>query len=99
MHEIESHKIQQVIVSNAGRDTQQKGCVHENMKQLARKQNLRTCYIHTCFAAVQGGIGPAGLASEDLHVLDFTDIDRPRWHRSVAVVFNARWPAAEHHWW
>lgn len=30
----------------------------------------------------QGGIGPAGLASEDLHVLDFTDFDRPRWHRS-----------------
>lgn len=34
---------------------------------------------------VQGGIGPAGLASEDLHVLDFTDQARPRWHRvSVA---------------
>lgn len=31
--------------------------------------------------ALQGGIGPAGLASEDLHVLDFTDMDRPRWHR------------------
>lgn len=30
---------------------------------------------------VQGGIGPAGLASEDLHVLDFTDLDKPRWHR------------------
>ncbi|KAK9868860.1 hypothetical protein WJX84_000767 [Apatococcus fuscideae] len=30
---------------------------------------------------VQGGIGPAGLATEDLHVLDFTDFDRPRWHR------------------
>ena len=30
---------------------------------------------------VQGGIGPAGLASEDLHVLDFTEPDRPRWHR------------------
>lgn len=30
---------------------------------------------------IQGGIGPAGLASEDLHVLDFTDPDRPRWHR------------------
>ncbi len=29
----------------------------------------------------QGGIGPAGLASEDLHVLDFTDFERPRWHR------------------
>ncbi|KFM29108.1 Serine/threonine-protein phosphatase BSL3 [Auxenochlorella protothecoides] len=33
---------------------------------------------------VQGGIGPAGLASEDLHVLDFTDTEKPRWHR-VAV--------------
>ena len=32
-----------------------------------------------CFG--QGGIGPAGLASEDLHVLDFTDFERPRWHR------------------
>lgn len=30
---------------------------------------------------IQGGIGPAGLATEDLHVLDFTDPDRPRWHR------------------
>lgn len=30
---------------------------------------------------VQGGIGPAGLATEDLHVLDFTDMDKPRWHR------------------
>ena len=30
---------------------------------------------------VQGGIGPAGLASEDLHVLDFADMERPRWHR------------------
>lgn len=33
----------------------------------------------------QGGIGPAGLASEDLHVLDFTDMDRPRWHRSASL--------------
>eukprot|EP00873_Tetraselmis_striata_P045630 jgi/Tetstr1/465894/TSEL_010511.t1 len=30
---------------------------------------------------IQGGIGPAGLAAEDLHVLDFTDINKPRWHR------------------
>lgn len=30
----------------------------------------------------QGGIGPAGLASEDLHVLDFTDFSNPKWHRS-----------------
>lgn len=30
---------------------------------------------------LQGGIGPAGLATEDLHVLDFTELDKPRWHR------------------
>ena len=30
---------------------------------------------------MQGGIGPAGLASEDLHVLDFADLEKPRWHR------------------
>lgn len=30
---------------------------------------------------IQGGIGPAGLATEDLHVLDFTDFNKPRWHR------------------
>lgn len=34
---------------------------------------------------LQGGIGPAGLATEDLHVLDFTDMDRPRWHRLVQL--------------
>jgi hypothetical protein len=34
---------------------------------------------------VQGGIGPAGLASEDLHVLDFTDVAKPRWHRVVVA--------------
>ncbi|QDZ17857.1 serine/threonine-protein phosphatase [Chloropicon primus] len=32
---------------------------------------------------VQGGIGPAGLASEDLHVLDFSNPTAPRWHRVV----------------
>ncbi|XVF69278.1 hypothetical protein PTKIN_Ptkin11bG0068300 [Pterospermum kingtungense] len=31
---------------------------------------------------IQGGIGPAGLSAEDLHVLDFTQ-QRPRWHRVV----------------
>ncbi|GMH11142.1 hypothetical protein Nepgr_012983 [Nepenthes gracilis] len=31
---------------------------------------------------VQGGIGPAGLSSEDLHVLDLTQ-QRPRWHKVV----------------
>eukprot|EP00232_Nephroselmis_pyriformis_P020890 CAMPEP_0182865234 /NCGR_PEP_ID=MMETSP0034_2-20130328/7583_1 /TAXON_ID=156128 /ORGANISM="Nephroselmis pyriformis, Strain CCMP717" /LENGTH=859 /DNA_ID=CAMNT_0024997525 /DNA_START=139 /DNA_END=2715 /DNA_ORIENTATION=- len=30
---------------------------------------------------IQGGIGPAGLATDDLHVLDFTDPENPRWHR------------------
>lgn len=35
----------------------------------------------TCRAAFQGGIGPLGLACEDLYVLDFTEADRPRWHR------------------
>ena len=37
------------------------------------------------FNGMQGGIGPAGLATEDLHVLDFTDFDRPRWHRYAAT--------------
>ena len=32
---------------------------------------------------VQGGIGPAGLATEDLHVLDFSNPNAPRWHRVV----------------
>ncbi|XP_024537636.1 serine/threonine-protein phosphatase BSL3 isoform X1 [Selaginella moellendorffii] len=31
---------------------------------------------------IQGGIGPAGVSSEDLHVLDLTQA-RPRWHRVV----------------
>ncbi|KAI3797869.1 hypothetical protein L1987_33133 [Smallanthus sonchifolius] len=31
---------------------------------------------------IQGGIGPAGLSAEDLHVLDLTQ-QRPRWHRAV----------------
>lgn len=34
---------------------------------------------------IQGGIGPHGLASEDLHVLDFTDTERPRWHRVMVA--------------
>lgn len=32
------------------------------------------------FYLTQGGIGPAGLSAEDLHVLDLTQ-QRPRWHR------------------
>ncbi|PPR80381.1 hypothetical protein GOBAR_AA40332 [Gossypium barbadense] len=31
---------------------------------------------------IQGGIGPAGLSAEDLHVLDLTQ-PRPRWHRVI----------------
>ncbi|KAL8154115.1 hypothetical protein V2J09_011875 [Rumex salicifolius] len=31
---------------------------------------------------IQGGIGPAGLSAEDLHVLDLTQ-PKPRWHRVV----------------
>ncbi|KAK8514423.1 hypothetical protein V6N13_063313 [Hibiscus sabdariffa] len=31
---------------------------------------------------IQGGIGPAGLSAEDLHVLDLTQ-QQPRWHRVV----------------
>ncbi|XWS71389.1 hypothetical protein CRYUN_Cryun03dG0134400 [Craigia yunnanensis] len=31
---------------------------------------------------IQGGIGPAGLSAEDLHVLDLSQ-QRPRWHRVV----------------
>ena len=42
---------------------------------------------------VQGGIGPAGLASEDLHVLDFTEPDRPRWHR---VIVSGPGPSARY---
>ena len=34
---------------------------------------------------VQGGIGPAGLATEDLHVLDFSHAAQPRWHRVVVA--------------
>lgn len=32
---------------------------------------------------IQGGIGPSGLSPEDLHVLDFTDFEKPRWHRVI----------------
>lgn len=32
---------------------------------------------------IQGGIGPHGLADNDLHVLDFSNIQRPKWHRVV----------------
>lgn len=42
---------------------------------------------------IQGGIGPAGLATEDLHVLDFTDPERPRWHR---VLVQGAGPSARY---
>ncbi|KAL6761015.1 Metallo-dependent phosphatase-like protein [Haematococcus lacustris] len=42
---------------------------------------------------IQGGIGPAGLATEDLHVLDFTDLERPRWHR---VLVQGAGPSARY---
>ncbi|XP_022930917.1 serine/threonine-protein phosphatase BSL3-like [Cucurbita moschata] len=41
---------------------------------------------------IQGGIGPAGLSSEDLHVLDLTQ-QRPRWHR---VVVHGHGPGARY---
>lgn len=37
-------------------------------------------YGFLTFIMMQGGIGPAGLSAEDLHVLDLTQ-QRPRWHR------------------
>jgi protein phosphatase len=33
---------------------------------------------------IQGGIGPAGLSTDDLHVLDLTQT-KPRWHRWVCL--------------
>ena len=42
---------------------------------------------------IQGGIGPAGLATEDLHVLDFTEFDKPRWHR---VMVSGAGPSARY---
>jgi len=32
---------------------------------------------------IQGGIGPQGLADNDLHVLDFSNPNKPKWHRVV----------------
>uniref|UniRef100_A0A0C9S7F5 Serine/threonine-protein phosphatase n=1 Tax=Wollemia nobilis TaxID=56998 RepID=A0A0C9S7F5_9CONI len=45
----------------------------------------RAAHVATAVGAmvvIQGGIGPAGLSSEDLHVLDLAP-QRPRWHRVV----------------
>ena len=39
------------------------------------------CYMKPELVGVaQGGIGPAGLSTDDLHVLDLTQA-KPRWHR------------------
>lgn len=41
----------------------------------------------------QGGIGPAGLSTEDLHVLDLTQA-KPRWHRwglKFLSAFTSMW--------
>ena len=41
------------------------------------------CYMKPELVGVaQGGIGPAGLSTDDLHVLDLTQA-KPRWHRWV----------------
>lgn len=40
------------------------------------------------FTPTQGGIGPAGLSAEDLHVLDLTQ-QRPRWHRFEFEIFDS----------
>jgi hypothetical protein len=53
--------------------------VRPGFKGSALSNQLILTHLHLC--CLQGGIGPAGLATEDLHVLDFTDPDRPRWHR------------------
>jgi hypothetical protein len=42
--------------------------------------NIKYLTSLSSFLFVQGGIGPAGLSAEDLHVLDLTQ-QRPRWHR------------------
>jgi hypothetical protein len=60
------------------------------MNSVSKLRKLRAlCDRQPCFLflASQGGIGPAGLATEDLHVLDFTDPERPRWHRWVGFEF------------
>ncbi|KAJ1378401.1 Kelch-type beta propeller [Sesbania bispinosa] len=49
----------------------------------SRASNPRAAHVATAvgtMVVIQGGIGPAGLSAEDLHVLDLTQ-QRPRWHR------------------
>ncbi|KAJ8465106.1 hypothetical protein OPV22_027658 [Ensete ventricosum] len=52
---------------------------------LGEPPSPRAAHVATAvgtMVVVQGGIGPAGLSAEDLHVLDLTQ-HRPRWHRVV----------------
>ncbi|XP_062202119.1 serine/threonine-protein phosphatase BSL2 homolog isoform X2 [Phragmites australis] len=51
---------------------------------LGEPPSPRAAHVATAvgtMVVIQGGIGPAGLSAEDLHVLDLTH--RPRWHRVV----------------
>ncbi|KAF9592306.1 hypothetical protein IFM89_013532 [Coptis chinensis] len=52
---------------------------------LGEQPSPRAAHVATAvgtMVVIQGGIGPAGLSAEDLHVLDLTQ-QRPRWHRVV----------------
>ncbi|KAK1310346.1 hypothetical protein QJS10_CPA08g00026 [Acorus calamus] len=52
---------------------------------LGEPPSPRAAHVATAvgtMVVIQGGIGPAGLSAEDLHVLDLTQL-RPRWHRVV----------------
>ncbi|XP_022752510.1 serine/threonine-protein phosphatase BSL3 [Durio zibethinus] len=52
---------------------------------LGESPTPRAAHVATAvgtMVVIQGGIGPAGLSAEDLHVLDLTQ-QRPRWHRVV----------------
>ncbi|WOL07917.1 serine/threonine-protein phosphatase [Canna indica] len=52
---------------------------------LGEPPSPRAAHVATAvgtMVVIQGGIGPAGLSTEDLHVLDLTQ-PRPRWHRVV----------------
>ncbi|CAL9155747.1 unnamed protein product [Musa hybrid cultivar] len=54
---------------------------------LGEPPSPRAAHVATAvgtMVVIQGGIGPAGLSAEDLHVLDLTQ-QRPRWHRLVVV--------------
>ncbi|KAK9755835.1 hypothetical protein RND81_01G054000 [Saponaria officinalis] len=55
------------------------------MTPIGEPPTPRAAHVATAvgtMVVVQGGIGPAGLSAEDLHVLDLTQ-QRPRWHRVV----------------